>query len=58
MNLKIWLSKTVLYAVLGAGVHVASNWKSPAAWAEGASIVGAAYGARKAIAKGPEPYKL
>lgn len=44
-------SKTVLFSALGAAVHVAGDYKNPNAWLEGISIVGAAYGARTAIAK-------
>ena len=44
-------TKTFWFAVLGAAVHVAADWKNPNTWVEGISIVGAAYSARQAIAK-------
>jgi hypothetical protein len=46
-------SKTVLGAAAGAAFHVASDPKNPIVWGESLSIVFAAWGARRAIAKGP-----
>lgn len=44
-------SKTFWFSVLGAAIHVISDYKNPMTWGEGASIVGAAYGVREAISK-------